>query len=441
MSGATRWLNRALGRLVPEKRLFLQSPTSHRYLRLTPLTQLAFGGLALLALAWLSFATATVGLKTLYADGAESQALVLSEAYRARLDALTAERDQRAAEAYSAQNRFQIAMEEIGRQQSAILEAVEGQRELAAGLDLMRDRLREMVAERDLARAEASLLQEQAAALSETRTANGASDLADTLTAVTAALSNAVRVRDGALAERDALAAARATLEAEVEALAERQEAMLAEFEYAARMALEPLEAMFEATELDVDSMLAAVRRDHSGIGGGTVRVSTRSFGSDADIDRFDDLMIDLDRVNMLRIAAARVPYTMPVRATHRFTSGFGVRRDPKTGGRRMHAGIDLAAPRGTPIYATADGVVASAGAERGYGNTVRIRHDFGFETVYAHKTKIHVAVGQQVSRGDHIGDMGATGRATGVHLHYEVHLNGRPMNPMVYLEAARDVF
>jgi murein DD-endopeptidase MepM/ murein hydrolase activator NlpD len=135
------------------------------------------------------------------------------------------------------------------------------------------------------------------------------------------------------------------------------------------------------------------------------------------------------------------VPYTMPVRAAHRFTSGFGTRRDPKTGGRRMHSGIDLAAPRGTPIHATADGVVKSAKYENGYGNTVRIQHAFGFETVYAHQTRLHVRTGEQVSRGDHIGDMGATGRSTGVHLHYEVHLNGRPVNPMTYLEAAKDVF
>jgi murein DD-endopeptidase MepM/ murein hydrolase activator NlpD len=151
--------------------------------------------------------------------------------------------------------------------------------------------------------------------------------------------------------------------------------------------------------------------------------------------------MVDLDRMNMLRIAAGRIPYTMPVTANHRLTSGYGYRRDPKNGRQRMHSGIDLAAPKGTPIYATADGVVSSAGAERGYGNTVRIRHEFGFETVYAHKSRIRVQPGQRVSRGDHIGDMGATGRATGVHLHYEVRLNGRPVNPMVYLEAARDVF
>ena len=106
-----------------------------------------------------------------------------------------------------------------------------------------------------------------------------------------------------------------------------------------------------------------------------------------------------------------------------------------------MHAGVDLAAPRGTPIYATADGVVTAAERESGYGNVVRIRHEFGFETVYAHQNKIRVRPGQTVSRGVQIGDMGSTGRSTGSHLHYEVRVNGQPVNPMTYLEAAKDVF
>jgi murein DD-endopeptidase MepM/ murein hydrolase activator NlpD len=106
-----------------------------------------------------------------------------------------------------------------------------------------------------------------------------------------------------------------------------------------------------------------------------------------------------------------------------------------------MHAGVDLAAPVGTPIYATADGLVVSAGRESGYGNVVRIQHEFGFETVYAHQSRITVKVGQEVSRGVQIGAMGSTGRSTGSHLHYEVRVNGQPVNPMTYLEAAKDVF
>ncbi|MEM6467364.1 MAG: M23 family metallopeptidase, partial [Pseudomonadota bacterium] len=151
-------------------------------------------------------------------------------------------------------------------------------------------------------------------------------------------------------------------------------------------------------------------------------------------------LVQSMDRMNLLRVAANKVPYAMPVTASHRFTSGFGTRRDPVTGARRAHNGLDFAAPLGTPIKTSADGVVVFAGRQRGFGKLIKVRHTFGFETLYAHLNKIHVKVGDRVSRGDHIGDMGTTGRSTGVHLHYEVRIGGKPVNPMIYIKAARDV-
>ncbi len=106
-----------------------------------------------------------------------------------------------------------------------------------------------------------------------------------------------------------------------------------------------------------------------------------------------------------------------------------------------MHKGSDFAAKHGTPIYATADGVVVHADWLSGYGRLVKIKHDFGIETRYAHLSKFRVKKGQRVSRGDHIGDMGNSGRSTGTHLHYEIRLNGRAVNPMNFIKAGRDVF
>ncbi len=434
-----------LGARIPERRLFIQSSTSTTYIRLTPLSQLLMGAAGVLTAGWLSYCTAHVVLNTIQADSREAQAQLLHEAYRGRLEELTAERDQRAAEAYSAQNRFQIAMEQISRQQTAILESVEERRELSTALDLMRTRLHEVAEQRDRVEVENANLLKHFSEVTETLSRSGSTgdDLTETLQAVTAALTDAVRARDEAALEREQLEQQLVELELRMQINTRRQEEMLSHLEQAVEMSFGPLEQMFRASGLDVDSLLATVRRNYSGTGGPDtpVTMSTRSFDDPEVTSRFDELMIDLDRMTLLRIAAGKVPYTMPVMAAHRFTSGFGTRRDPKTGGRRMHSGIDLAAPRGTPIHATADGVVKSARYENGYGNTVRIQHAFGFETVYAHQTRLHVRPGDRVSRGDHIGDMGATGRSTGVHLHYEVHLNGRPVNPMTYLEAAKDVF
>lgn len=114
-------------------------------------------------------------------------------------------------------------------------------------------------------------------------------------------------------------------------------------------------------------------------------------------------------------------------------SSGFGKRIDPITGTWRMHEGIDICAPKGTPVYATADGRVKFAGWERGFGKVVTIDHIW-YVTRYAHLDEILVRVGQKVKRGDVIGKCGRTGRTTGTHLHYEVRVAGKPVNPKDYI-------
>lgn len=134
-------------------------------------------------------------------------------------------------------------------------------------------------------------------------------------------------------------------------------------------------------------------------------------------------------------MALEKVPSAHPVQSANSFTSGFGRRWG------RMHNGADFAAPHATPIYSTADSLVIQIGWRSGYGRLIKIKHDFGFETPYAHLSKIRVQKGQWVSHGEHIGDMGNTGHFTGTHLHYEVRSNGEPVNPMKYIKATRNVF
>ena len=115
-----------------------------------------------------------------------------------------------------------------------------------------------------------------------------------------------------------------------------------------------------------------------------------------------------------------------------RLSSGFGMRKHPVLGYNKMHKGLDFAAPTGTPIYAAGDGVVEYAGRFSSYGNYVRIRHNSKLKTAYAHMHKFAsgVSVGKRVNQGDVIGYIGTTGRSTGPHLHYEVHVNNSQVNP-----------
>jgi murein DD-endopeptidase MepM/ murein hydrolase activator NlpD len=115
-------------------------------------------------------------------------------------------------------------------------------------------------------------------------------------------------------------------------------------------------------------------------------------------------------------------------------SSAFGNRRDPFDGTPEFHAGLDIAADRGTPVRATADGTVLTAGLNGNYGYSVLVEHGFGISTRFGHLSRFAVRPGQRVRRGEAIGFVGSTGRATSPHLHYEILMNGKPINPLVLL-------
>jgi murein DD-endopeptidase MepM/ murein hydrolase activator NlpD len=137
----------------------------------------------------------------------------------------------------------------------------------------------------------------------------------------------------------------------------------------------------------------------------------------------------DVDKRNAL---AAATPSIWPAHGW--LTSRTGSRIDPITGGPDSHPGLDISADRGTPVYATADGEVKTASYQGAYGNLVIVDHGFGLETRYGHLSAFDAKVGTRVKRGDLVGRVGSTGRATGSHLHYEVRVNGRVLNPLQLL-------
>ena len=132
----------------------------------------------------------------------------------------------------------------------------------------------------------------------------------------------------------------------------------------------------------------------------------------------------------------ASIPAIQPVSNSDldRIASGFGMRIDPVYGTAKMHKGLDFTAPQGTPIYATGNGVVEEATfSAGGFGNQVIINHGYGYETLYGHMTKYKVREGQKVKRGELIGWVGSTGKSTGPHCHYEVHVNGIEVDPVYF--------
>lgn len=153
---------------------------------------------------------------------------------------------------------------------------------------------------------------------------------------------------------------------------------------------------------------------------------------------QFRSLFASWKKLDSLEHSVIAIPAIHPIHeAKLTFSSYFGVRSDPFNGSAAMHAGVDLPGPIGTPVYATADGIVDRAGRAGGYGNLVEIDHGKGIQTRYGHLSKILVQPNERVKRGQEIALMGSTGRSTGSHLHYEVRIDGRAVNPIPFLQTA----
>jgi murein DD-endopeptidase MepM/ murein hydrolase activator NlpD len=141
------------------------------------------------------------------------------------------------------------------------------------------------------------------------------------------------------------------------------------------------------------------------------------------------------DRGIAAPVATVSIPSRMPLDG-YRMSSSFGMRVHPVTGGRRAHKGIDMATPTGTPIRAAADGTVGKADWFGAYGLYVQLQHGGSIETRYGHMSRLNVAAGQRVRKGEIIGYVGSTGRSTGPHLHYEVRIAGEAVNPIPYMQS-----
>jgi murein DD-endopeptidase MepM/ murein hydrolase activator NlpD len=360
------------------------------------------------------------------------------QTYEARLNALAAERDRRANEAIAAQERFSSALAQISAMQSELLASETRARELETGLEVVQGTLRRAMSEREAAAREVARL---AAAIDTGSAARpGATPGGDgdpTVEVLTSALADAALQRDKTRAEAREALRELDEMAYEMRLVNERNSEIFSRLEDAMTISVEPLEKMFRKAGVDPDQLLDTVRRGYSGQGGPLtpISLSTRGNAPSPEATRAGRIMARLDDLGLYRLAADKVPLALPVKGRFRYTSGFGMRWG------RLHAGTDLAGAHGTPIHATADGVVTHAGWLSGYGQLVKIEHALGIETRYAHMSRIRVREGQRVSRGDRIGDMGNTGRSTGTHLHYEVRVDGKAINPMTYIKAARDVF
>ncbi|CUJ88993.1 Murein hydrolase activator NlpD precursor [Ruegeria denitrificans] len=433
-------LHSMLERHFPERRVFLKSDNDTRFIRLSSETQIfAVAGVAVFV-GWTAVATAILLMDSIGSGNFREQAKRDQATYQDRLNILSTERDTRAQEALAAQDRFNAALEQISAMQSELLASENRRRELETGIEVIQTTLRATMKQREEARTELASMQVES---DDGDTYVPALADPEQMNFMTDALVRTAQERDKIATDAKDALAQRDELELEIRLMQERSDEIFRQLEEAMVISVEPLDKMFREAGMPTDRIIEEVRRGYSGMGGPLIPISFSTRGEDLTPDeiRANVLLQQMDQLNLYRIAAEKAPFASPVRDVVRYTSGYGTRRDPKTGGRRMHNGADFAGAHGTDIFATADGVVTHAGWQSGFGRLVKIKHAFGVETLYAHNTNIRVKVGQRVSRGDHIADMGSTGRSTGTHLHYEVRVDGVPRNPMTYIKAARNVF
>jgi murein DD-endopeptidase MepM/ murein hydrolase activator NlpD len=241
--------------------------------------------------------------------------------------------------------------------------------------------------------------------------------------------------RQSAAEERDEMAARLVDAEGRMRAATAEHAEALRRLTQKTRQSISALERIFD--EISIDPARLAPRRSTTGRDRPSVKWADRagaraappSFASDA-------VAPDLARLDALTQLLRTMPLAAPLK-DFAVTSPFGDRTDPFSGERVMHEGIDLQAPLHTPVTATAPGRVVFAGRQGAYGLMVDIEHGHGIRTRYAHLDKITVALGQKVELHQKIGLLGATGRASGPHVHYEIRVDGDPHDPLNFLKAA----
>lgn len=186
---------------------------------------------------------------------------------------------------------------------------------------------------------------------------------------------------------------------------------------------------------MNPDAILASID-DRSAMGGPFIAVGGANGATDP---RFQRLGASIARMQALQRGLVSVPNVLPASLEY-ISSGFGYRSDPFTGAAAFHPGLDFRGPIGAPIYAAARGKVSFVGQRSGYGNCVEIDHGNGLITRYAHMSAFRTQLGREVAAGEVIGAIGSTGRSTGPHLHFEVRINDRPVDPRPFLENAPNV-
>lgn len=441
-----------VGRIFPERQIYHRSHGQVHFISISAPTQLLFVVLALLFMAWVAYATVNVVFKEQLISERDRSYRTMVQQYEQRLSSLRGDVDNLHGALAVARKRFDEELQDLRSRQRHVDELIEQQSSFyehheklrkkvaALGKDIRSDKKQRSAIIVDVLNREPALRQSRKARLREAPVIDGVIDVFNKVAQARSDISQPLLRDAGQIAE----------LMKNSAAMRREQMAIIHLVEEDTQRKLEELEAIIVRTRLNSDTLVRRFARseeagqEDNGRGGPLISMSSAGMASMVGHNSpFDRQMLriqnKMDRLSALGRALETMPILIPLEV-YRITSHFGARQDPYTRRPAFHPGLDFGGPYGTPVLATAQGVVSFAGRRGAYGNLVEIDHGQGLKTRYGHMSRIMVRRGERIKVGEIVGKLGSTGRSTGPHLHYEVWFDKKMRDPLNFIEAGRYV-
>ncbi len=436
MSRRSGKMRRVLSRIFKERQIYHRSDGVVHFISMSSKTQIALAVVVGAALLWVAYASVNVVFKEQIIVAKDRDSRIMETTYSKRLnDAQRAYDDVNTLNQVIQQN-FDETMADISGRHQLLQNMVERKASIDQGLDALAAGL------------------SQAGGPSGQRPTNGNRVMIDVvpgeptprqsrLSAARKQAAEQIERENNASPQNGAASEAIKSMNKAAADLYTEQMLLLASLEEKAITQRNHLKRVLASAGIPVESVVTPAKISNTVLaqGGPFIDISSESAASAAFYLHANRTAAAVDELAALHTAIQNVPLSSPLIVGRRFTSGFGIRRDPINGKFSRHNGIDFAAPWASPVTATADGVVKFAGTRSGFGRMVEINHGNGFITRYAHMNRISVKTGQKVKLHDKVGELGNSGRSTGPHVHYEVMFKGKPLNPRRFIEAGRYVF
>jgi len=436
MSRKSGRASRFISRWFKERQIYHRSDGVVHFISMSTKTQIALAGVVCAALLWVAYASVNVVFKEQIIVAKERDRRVMETSYSSRLLDQKEAYDDVASLNVILQKEFDATMADLSGRHQTLRSMVERKSSVDASIDSLATGLSE------------------AGAPNGQKPVNGNRIMIDVAPAEPTprrsrlSILRGEAIREGALQRAKFPPNSNAAIAIDEMTVAAtdlyvEQMLLLGSIEERARAKSKEIRRVLAATGVNADRLLPPTKITNTLIaqGGPFIDASNISDATSNFFRHANRAGFAVDELTELENVVRGVPLSSPLTVSRRYTSGFGVRRDPINGRSANHHGIDFAAAWAAPIVATAAGKVKYAGTRSGFGRVVEIDHGNGFVTRYAHMNRYVVKTGDQVKLHQKIGELGNSGRSTGPHVHYEVLFKGRPVNPQRFIEAGRYVF